>query len=88
MNAFETVTIVVSVVAIVLAATSYFRVSRTLDEMREGDGMWMDHLDEREIEQRPAEDASASDPPIPRRRLRGRPEEDFAPARARRSRAT
>lgn len=71
MNAFEIVTIVVSVVAIALAGTTYFRVSRTLSELGRQGRDWFEDRQERGIEERPSEDDR--DDPIPRRPLRGWP---------------
>ncbi len=69
MNAFEIVTIVVSVVAILLAGSSYFQVKRVLGELGK-QGPWFDRSSEIEIADRPVEDDQ--DPPIPKRPLRGR----------------
>jgi hypothetical protein len=71
MSAFEIVTIVVSVVAIVLAATSYFRTSRVLSELGKR-GLSFDHLRDSEVADRPSEDDR--DDPLPKRPLRGRPD--------------
>jgi hypothetical protein len=69
MSAFEVVAIVVSVVAIALALTSYFRINRVLSQLgREGE-TWMDHEEDMPVEDRPNEDDR--DEPIPRRPLRG-----------------
>ncbi len=70
MNAFELVTIVVSAIAIVLATTSYFRVSRVLERLGRSGGAWFDHADDAALSDRPSEDER--DAPIPRRPLRGR----------------
>jgi hypothetical protein len=72
MRAFELVTIVVSLVAIGLALTSYFRVSRVLERLGRHGQTWFDHADDLEPPQRP--DPDQRDDPIPRRPLRGRPE--------------
>ena len=72
MNAFELVTVAVSTTAIVLAATSYFRVSRVLDRLGRGGQTWFDHADDASLAERPSEDER--DPPIPKRPLRGRPQ--------------
>jgi hypothetical protein len=72
MRAFEIVTIVVSAIAIVLAATSYFRVSRVLDRLGRGGHSWFDHAEDLQVANRPSEDER--DDPIPKRPLRGRPE--------------
>jgi hypothetical protein len=73
MSAFELVTIVVSVVAIALALTSYFRVKRVLEELGRQGGTWFAHSDDLPPDERPREDER--DEPIPRRPLRGRPPE-------------
>jgi hypothetical protein len=72
MRAFEIVTIVVSLAAIGLSATSYFRVSRVLDRLGRYGQAWFDHADDLDMPDRPDDDAR--DAPIPRRRLRGRAE--------------
>jgi len=72
MSAFEAVTLVVSVLAIALAATSYFRTQRVLRDLGRGGQAWFDHEEDQEIADRPSEDER--DDPIPRRPLRGRPE--------------
>ena len=71
MNAFEVVTVVVSVVAIALAATTYFRLSRVLQELGRGRlSAYRGH--DADIAQAPNEDDR--DAPIPKRPIRGRPE--------------
>jgi hypothetical protein len=70
-NAFELVTIVVAVVALVLAAISYFRLNRVVDRLGRSGQVWFDHREDMNIESRPNEDER--DDPIPRRPLRGRP---------------
>jgi hypothetical protein len=72
MRAFELVTIVVSLVAIGLAMTSYFRVSRVLQRLGRHGQTWFDRIDDVDPPQRPSEDDC--DDPLPRRRLRGRAE--------------
>ena len=72
MNAFEVVTLVVSVVAIALAASSYFRLQHVLRDMGRGGSAWFDRAADRDISERPLEDDR--DDPIPKRPLRGRPE--------------
>ena len=72
MRAFELVTIVVSLVAIGLAMTSYFRVNRVLQRLGRHGHVWFDHAEDLDPPQRPSDDER--DDPIPRRRLRGRPE--------------
>jgi hypothetical protein len=71
MNAFEIVTIVVAVIAIVLAATTYFRVSRVLQELGRGGQTWFDHAEDLAPGERPSEDDR--DAPIPKRPVRGWP---------------
>jgi hypothetical protein len=72
MSAFEVVTIVVCVIAIALAATSYFRVSRVLQELGRHGPSWFDHEDDLDVSDRPSDDER--DAPIPKRPIRGRPE--------------
>jgi hypothetical protein len=69
MSAFEVVAVVVSLVAIALAATSYFRLNRVLSELGR-QGPWFDHAEDHEITDQPNEDDR--DEPIPKRHLRGR----------------
>ena len=71
MNAWEVVTIVVAVIAIALAATTYFRVSRALDQLGRRGSSWFDHSEDIAPEQRPSEDDR--DAPIPKRPVRGWP---------------
>jgi hypothetical protein len=72
MRAFELVTIVVSVVAIGLALTSYFRVSRVLQRLGRHGQVWFDRVEDIDPPERPSDDDR--DDPLPRRPLRGRPE--------------
>ena len=69
MSAFEVVTIVVSVVAIGLAATTWFRLQRVLEQMGRR-GLSFERTDDREIAERPSDDER--DDPIPGPPLRGR----------------
>jgi hypothetical protein len=69
-NAFEIVTIVVTGLAALLSLTSYFRPGRALRELGRTGATWFEHPDERELAERPLEDAV--DAPIPRRPLRAR----------------
>ena len=69
--AFEIVTVVVGVIAIALALTGYFRTSRAVDELGRQGEIWFEHSDDREVSQRPSEDAV--DEPLPRRPLRAKP---------------
>jgi len=71
MSAFEVVTVIVSAVAIALAASSWFRVKRVLDQMGRR-GLSFEHPSDRDISERPDEDER--DAPIPKRPLRGRAE--------------
>ncbi len=71
MNAFEVVIIIVAVVAIVLAASNYFRLRQVLSEMGRR-GYSMHSSAETDIADRPNEDDR--DAPIPKRPLRGRPD--------------
>jgi hypothetical protein len=71
-NAFEVVTLIVAVVAIVLAASSYFQLQRVLGELGRGGRSWFDHAEDQDVSTRPNEDDR--DDPIPKRPLRGRPE--------------
>jgi hypothetical protein len=69
MSAFEVVAVVVSLVAIALAGTSYFRLNRVLSELGR-QGPWFDHEEDHPVTERPNEDDR--DEPIPKRPLRGR----------------
>ncbi len=71
MNAFEIVTIVVAVVAIVIALTTYFRVGRALEQLGRRGGTWFDHSEDADVAERPSEDDR--DAPIPKRPIRGWP---------------
>ena len=70
MNAFEIVIIAVALIAAALSLTRYFWPGRVLAEMGRSGGMWFDRLEDRELAERPDDDAK--DAPIPRRRLRAR----------------
>jgi hypothetical protein len=72
MSAFEVVTLAVSVIAIALAATSYFRTGRVLQQLGRQGGTWFDHAEDMPVEERPSDDER--DDPIPKRPLRGRPD--------------
>ena len=67
---FEIVTIAVSLFAIGLCFLRYFRPGSAAAELGRQGQMWFDHLEDREVAQRPSEDAKDSE--IPRRHLRGR----------------
>lgn len=69
-NAFEIVIVAVAVVAILLSFTRYFRTGRVLAELGRSGSMWFEHEEDREIDDRPGEDAVET--PIPRRPLRTR----------------
>ncbi len=70
MNAFEIVTIGVTLIALALSMTRYFRINRVVAELgRQGD-MWFEHTDDREVAERPGEDEKES--PLPHRPLRSR----------------
>ena len=71
MNAWEIVTIVVAVIAILLAATTYLRVSRALDQLGRRGSSWFDHAEDIAAGDRPSEDDR--DAPIPKRPVRGWP---------------
>jgi hypothetical protein len=71
MNEFEIVTIGVTVVAVMLAATPFFRPSLVLAQLGRQGQMWFDHPQDVEIGVRPSEDEV--DEPLPRRPLRARP---------------
>ena len=70
MSAFEIVTLSVTLIAAALSLTPYFRVSRVLADLGRQGVTWFERDEEREIAERPLEDAV--DSPIPRRPLRGR----------------
>ena len=72
MPAFELVTIVITVVALSLSAIPYFRTGRVLNELGRHGQAWFDHAEDLDAAHRPDDDAR--DDPIPRRRLRGRPQ--------------
>jgi hypothetical protein len=72
MSAFEVVTFVVAVAAILLAVFSYLRLNRALSDLGRRGSNWFDHEEDLPIEDRPSEDDR--DAPIPKRPLRGRPE--------------
>ena len=72
MSAFEVVVIVVCVIALALAATSYFRTGRVLGQLGRHGQSWFDHRSDIADADQPNEDDR--DAPIPKRPLRGRPE--------------
>ncbi len=69
-NLFEIVTIVVSIGGVVVAATPYFRIGRTLDDLGRQGQIWFESPADRGLDVQPSEDAV--DAPIPRRPLRSR----------------
>lgn len=70
MNAFEVVLIVVAVISLAVAGTSYFRLRNVLGQLGK-DPVGFAHPDDNPVAERPSEDAR--DEPLPRRPLRGRP---------------
>jgi hypothetical protein len=72
MNAFEIVTFVVALVAIVVAVFSYLRLRSVLEALGRRGGLWFDHADDLPVHDKPVEDEL--DAPIPQRPLRGRAE--------------
>lgn len=70
MSSFEIVTIAVTAVALALCLTRWFWPGRVAAELgRQGD-LWFERAEDRELEERLAEDAV--DAPLPRRPLRAR----------------
>ena len=72
MNAYETVTIMVTAGAAVVGLVDYLRSGGAFGAAGRVGTFWFDHAADQPIDQRPSEDAV--DLPIPRRPLRGRPE--------------
>jgi hypothetical protein len=72
MNAFEVVTLVVCIIALLVAAASFFRVNRVIDQLGRRGSTWFDHGEDIADGDRPNEDDR--DDPIPKRPLRGRPQ--------------
>ena len=70
MYAYETVTVLVTVGALVVGAIDYLRSGSALAQLGRQGSMWFDHAADAAIADRPSEDAM--DAPIPRRPLRGR----------------
>jgi hypothetical protein len=70
MSSFEFVTIAVSLIAIGLCFLRYFRPGLAAAELGRQGKMWFDHLEDREVAERPSDDAKDSE--IPRRHLRAR----------------
>jgi hypothetical protein len=72
MNAFETVTILVTVGAAVVGVWMYVRSGGPLTQLGRQGMLWFDHIMDRPLSEAPSEDEI--DLPIPRRQLRGRPD--------------
>jgi hypothetical protein len=72
MNAYETVTILVTAGAAVVGLIDYVRSGGAFSSASHAGTLWFDHAADQPIEDRPSEDAV--DLPIPRRPLRGRVE--------------
>ena len=70
MSAFEVVLIVVTVGAILVACTSYFRMRNVISELGESPRSFA-HPEDRPLSDQPSEDER--DEPVPKRPLRGRP---------------
>jgi hypothetical protein len=70
MSLFEVVLIVVCSVGVLLAAGIHFPVRKLIEQVGRRGGLWFEHPDDIPVQDEPSEDER--DPPIPRRRLRGR----------------
>ena len=70
MYAFEFVIIAVALIAAALSLTRYFWPGRVLADMGRLGGTWFERPEDRELAERPDDDAK--DAPIPRRHLRAR----------------
>ena len=70
MNAYETVTILVTAGAAAFGLVDYLRSGGSFGATGRVGSFWFDHVNDQPIAQRPSEDAV--DLPIPRRPLRGR----------------
>lgn len=70
MNAFETVTILVTIGAAAVGVWMYLRSGGPLAELGRQGALWFDHILDRPLSEMPSEDEP--DLPIPRRPLRGR----------------
>ena len=70
MSAFEILIFAVALVGAALSLTRYFWPGRVLADMGRLGLTWFENPDDREISDRPDDDAK--DAPIPRRRLRAR----------------
>jgi hypothetical protein len=69
-SAFEVVLIIVAVLSIGVASTSYFRLRNVLKQLGESPDSFA-HPEDRPISERPSEDER--DEPLPKRPVRGRP---------------
>ena len=72
MIVFEAVTIGVAVVGGVVAGIVYLRGPGSLEQLGRQGQSWFEHPSDRAVSDRPSEDER--DAPLPRRRLRGRPD--------------
>lgn len=72
MNAYETVTVLVTAGAAVVGLIDYLRSGGAWSSAGRAGTLWFDHAADQPLESRPSEDAV--DLPIPRRPLRGRVE--------------
>jgi hypothetical protein len=70
MQPFETVTIAVTVIALALCLTRWFRLGHVMADLGRQGTMWFEHNEDRDVEEQPTEDAV--DSPLPRRPLRSR----------------
>ncbi len=70
MNSFEIVTIAVTLIALALCLTRYFRTGRVVADLGRQGSMWFEHSEDRQVDDRPTEDAV--DSPLPHRPLRTR----------------
>ena len=69
MSAFEVVLIVVTVMAILVACTSYFRLRNVVKQLGESPRAFA-HPEDRPVSEQPSEDTR--DQPLPKRPLRGK----------------
>ncbi len=72
MFVFEAVTIGVAIIGVAIAGIVYLRGPGALDGLGRQGQAWFEHSGDRAVADRPSEDER--DAPLPRRRLRGRPE--------------
>jgi hypothetical protein len=72
MIAFEAVTVGVAASAAVITIAAYIRGPSVFDGLGRHGRSWFDHPEDIPLESRPSEDER--DAPIPKRRLRGRPD--------------